>query len=50
MKAMKAEDAKAVMDVVDVPFFWDGVEIINDREALRRGFEVVFADYYLDII
>lgn len=44
MKAMKAEDLERVMKAVHVPFFWDGVKNIKDREDLKKHFADVFAD------
>lgn len=44
MKAMKAEDVKAVLQVVDVPFFLEGQKNIADRDELRKVFADIFAD------
>lgn len=43
MKALTAQDIDATMKVVDVPFFWDGVENIKDRAVLKAGLEKIFA-------
>lgn len=32
------------MKIVEVPFFWDGVKNIKDREELKEGFAKVFAE------
>lgn len=42
MQAMRVEDIDAVMKVVGVPFYWDGRENIDDRDALRKAFVGVF--------
>jgi hypothetical protein len=42
MKAMTAHDIDATMKVVDVPFFWDGVEIIKNRDFLKQKLEEIF--------
>ncbi|MBI2803923.1 MAG: hypothetical protein HYX68_02955 [Planctomycetes bacterium] len=34
IKAIWKQDLSATMKTVDVPFFWDGVENIKDRDAL----------------
>lgn len=43
-EAMKAENIEAVMKIVDIPFFWDGVKNIKDREELKEAFAEVFAE------
>lgn len=43
VKALIVEDAGAVMKTADVPFFWDGREIIQERGKLQTEFERVFA-------
>jgi len=43
VKALIAEDVGAVMKVADVPFFWDGRQIVQERDKLRVEFERVFA-------
>jgi ABC-type glycerol-3-phosphate transport system substrate-binding protein len=44
MQAMQKEDAEGMMKVVGVPFFWDGVKSIADREELKDSFAQVFAE------
>jgi hypothetical protein len=44
MQAMQKEDADAMLKVVGVPFFWDGVKNIADREELKGSFAQVFAE------
>jgi hypothetical protein len=44
MKALKAETTEAALKVADVPFFWDGKEVIKEREELKKAFAQVFAE------
>ncbi|MBI2808533.1 MAG: hypothetical protein HYX68_26395 [Planctomycetes bacterium] len=39
MKAVWKQDIDAVMKTVDLPFFFDGVENLKDRDVLKRKME-----------
>jgi hypothetical protein len=44
MKAMTAEDVERVIKAVELPFFWDGVQIVKDRDDLKKRFAKVFEE------
>ncbi len=41
-KALRAEDAEALLEVAGVPWWWDETRITNDRDELKKQFQVVF--------
>jgi hypothetical protein len=43
-KALNEEDLDAVMKVVDLPFGWDAVKTVKDREGLKEEFARVFRE------